>query len=83
MKVSPLSDSIKMSNNVALERLASAAETKNEVGKRLALAVEGKNGIAKEQVMIQVFLENPQSVVSIAFLQRIRQSIPPWRCVPL
>jgi hypothetical protein len=67
MKVSPLSDSIKMTHNVALERLASAAETKNEVGKRLALAVEAKNGIAKEQVMIQVFLANPQSVASIAF----------------
>ncbi len=72
-----------MTHNVALERSASAAETKNEVGKRLALAVEAKNGIAKEQVMIQVFLANPQSVASIAFLQRSWPSIPPWRCVPL
>jgi hypothetical protein len=75
----PRSDSISnTSNNVALERLASAAETKNEVGKRMALAIETKNGIAKEQLMIQVgiakeqlmmqlFLANPQSVASIAF----------------
>jgi hypothetical protein len=55
------------SNQVSLERLASAAETKNEVGKRMALAVEAKNGIAKEQLMIQVFLANPQSVASLAF----------------
>ena len=55
------------SNQVSLERLASAAETKNEVGKRMALAVEAKNGSAKEQLMIQVFLANPQSVASLAF----------------
>ncbi len=73
MKVSPLSDSIKISNNVALERFASAVETKNEVGKRLALAVETKNVIAIEQVMIQVFLANPQSVASVTFLQRSRE----------
>jgi hypothetical protein len=63
----PRSDCRNTSNNVALERLASAAETKNEVGKRMALAVETKNGIAKEQLMIQLFLANPQSVASIAF----------------
>jgi hypothetical protein len=55
------------SNQVLLERLASAAETKNEVGKRMALAVEAKSGSAKEQLMIQVFLANPQSVASLAF----------------
>ena len=43
---SPASPRFKMSNNVALDRLASAAETKNEVGRRMALAVETKNGIA-------------------------------------
>ena len=64
---SPRSDNVKISNQVSLERLASAAETKNEVGKRMALAVEAKNGIAKEQLMIQVFLANPQSVASLAF----------------
>jgi hypothetical protein len=75
----PRSDSISnTSNNVALERLASAAETKNEVGKCMALAIDTKNGVAKEQLMIQVgiateqlmmqlFLANPQSVASIAF----------------
>ncbi|KAI2504466.1 No apical meristem-associated C-terminal domain [Fragilaria crotonensis] len=49
------------SNKVSLERLASAAETKNQVGMRMALAVEAKNGIAKEQLMMQLFLANPQS----------------------
>ena len=74
---SPRSDSM-FTNNVSLERLASAAETKNEVGKRMALAVETKNGIAKEQLAIQValakeqlmmqlFLANPHSVAAIAF----------------
>jgi hypothetical protein len=63
------------SNQVSLERLASAAETKNEVGKRMALAVEAKNGIAKEQLMIQVFLANPQSVASLAFLQQSLESM--------
>ncbi len=43
----PHSDSISnTSNNVSLARLASAAETKNEVSKRLDLAVEAKKGIA-------------------------------------
>ncbi|KAI2508973.1 No apical meristem-associated C-terminal domain [Fragilaria crotonensis] len=55
------------SNKVSLERLASAAETKNQVGMRMALAVEAKNGIAKEQLMMQLFLANPQSVASLAF----------------
>jgi hypothetical protein len=55
------------SNKVSLGRLASAAETKNEVGMRMALAVEAKNGIAKEQLMMQLFLANPQSVASLAF----------------
>jgi hypothetical protein len=59
------------SNQVSLERLASAAETKNEVGKRMALAVEAKNGIAQEQLMIQVFLANPQSVASLAFCSEV------------
>ena len=35
------------SNQVSLERLASAAETKNEVGKRMALAVEAKKELLK------------------------------------
>ncbi len=63
------------SNQVSLECLASAAETKNKVGKRMALAVEAKNGIAKEQSMIQVFLANPQSVASLAFLQQSLESM--------
>ena len=61
------------SNKVSLERLASAAETKNEVGTRMALAVEAKNEIAKEQLMMQLFLANPQTVASLAFL-----SLSPW-----
>jgi hypothetical protein len=67
----PRSDSRNTSYNVALERLASDAETKNEVGKRMALAVETKNGIAKEQLMMQLFLANPQSVASIAFCREV------------
>ena len=59
----PRSDGISnTSNNVSLECLASAAETKNKVGTRMALAVKTKNGIAKEQLMMQFFLTNPQSV---------------------
>ena len=77
---SPRSHSIDIANtNASLERLASAAEAKNEVGKRMALAIENKNGIAKEQLMMQseiakeqlmmqLFLANPQSVAVIAFL---------------
>jgi hypothetical protein len=74
----PHSDSISNTfNNVALNRLASAAESKNKVGKRMALAVETKNGIAKEQLMMQLFLANPQSVALIAFLPQSLESILP------
>ncbi len=86
MKVQLPSPCVNVANNVSLERLASAAEAKNEVGKRMALAVETKNGIAKEQLMMQagiakeqlmmqVFLANPQSVASIAFLPQSLESI--------
>jgi hypothetical protein len=67
----PRSDSISnTSNDVALERLASAAETKNEVGKRMALAVETKNGIAKEQLMIQVGIANEQLMMQLFLANR-------------
>ncbi len=61
----PRTDSIKVSHNLSLECLASAVETKNEVGKRFALAVEAKNGISKEQLMIQVFSANPNLSIHI------------------
>ena len=48
MKVQLPSPCVNVANNVSLERLASAAEARNQVGKRMALAVETKNGIAKE-----------------------------------
>jgi hypothetical protein len=90
----PPSDSTSnTSNNVALERLASGVETKNEVGKRMALAVETKNeiakeqliiqvGIAKEQLMMQLFLANPQSVALISFFPQSLESILPTCRLP-
>jgi hypothetical protein len=41
-----------------------------QLGKRMTLAVEATNGIAKEQLMIQVFLANPQSVALLAFCRK-------------
>ncbi|KAI2494437.1 hypothetical protein MHU86_20083 [Fragilaria crotonensis] len=74
----PLSHSTNIASNVSLERLALAAKAMNEVGKCMASAVKLKTelprswlmkqaGIAKEQLMMQVFLAYPQSVALIAF----------------